>query len=384
MASIWRHPKSKYFTACFTDHTGRQVKRSTKKTDRDEAMTIALEYERAERSARDGVLTEAQCRRVLSDILERTTGDHIRHVTVEDFFRDWLASKEAAKADGTAARYKNTVELFLAHIGKRAQRPLTGIMPRDIQTFLNARLKAGRASKTVIVDAKTLGAAFNRGRRQGVISSNPVEAVDLPTLDSSERDVFTIGQVRLLIDAAQGDWKTIILLGYFTGARLGDCANMQWSNVNLTDGVLSYQPEKTKTSKQKKVIVPLHPDLEEHLSKLAASDTPETLLCPNLAGKTSGGAHGLSQTFKALMRQAGIDTQTGKGKGERQFSALTFHSLRHSFNSALANAGVDQELRMKLTGHKTIEVNAGYTHHELAPLKQAINKLPKLLAGNPK
>jgi len=76
------------------------------------------------------------------------------------------------------------------------------------------------------------------------------------------------------------------------------------------------------------------------------------------------------------MAQADIDTKSVQGKGSQQFNRLTFHSLRHSFNSALANAGVDQEIRMKLTGHKTIAINAKYTHHEIDPLKTAIAKLP--------
>jgi hypothetical protein len=35
-------------------------------------------------------------------------------------------------------------------------------------------------------------------------------------------------------------------------------------------------------------------------------------------------------------------------EGRRSLSAPSFDSLRHSFNSALANAGVSQELRQKL------------------------------------
>jgi site-specific recombinase XerD len=54
-----------------------------------------------------------------------------------------------------------------------------------------------------------------------------------------------------------------------------------------------------------------------------------------------------------------------------------FH-LRHSFTSALANAGVAPELRMKLTGHKSAEIHRGYTHLELETLKDAIKKLPGL------
>jgi len=39
------------------------------------------------------------------------------------------------------------------------------------------------------------------------------------------------------------------------------------------------------------------------------------------------------------------------GKLGRNVSRLSFHSLRHTFNSAIANADVPLEIRQKLTGH---------------------------------
>jgi hypothetical protein len=39
-------------------------------------------------------------------------------------------------------------------------------------------------------------------------------------------------------------------------------------------------------------------------------------------------------------------------------------SLRHSFNSALANAGVSREIRQKFTGHASADMNTLYTRHE--------------------
>jgi site-specific recombinase XerD len=62
----------------------------------------------------------------------------------------------------------------------------------------------------------------------------------------------------------------------------------------------------------------------------------------------------------------------------RKFSQLSYHSLRHSFSSALANAGISADVRMKLTGHKSIDVHQRYTHIELEPLKKAIAALPGL------
>ena len=64
----------------------------------------------------------------------------------------------------------------------------------------------------------------------------------------------------------------------------------------------------------------------------------------------------------------------------RSRTSLTFHSLRHSFNSAMANAGVSQEVRQRLTGHASAEMNKLYTHHELAPLRAAISAIPGIAA----
>ena len=78
------------------------------------------------------------------------------------------------------------------------------------------------------------------------------------------------------------------------------------------------------------------------------------------------------------MRKAGVDSQTVKGAGNQMFSRRSFHALRHSFTSALANENVPQELRMKLTGHTTEGEHRKYTHHEMDNLRAAVQKIPSL------
>ena len=73
--------------------------------------------------------------------------------------------------------------------------------------------------------------------------------------------------------------------------------------------------------------------------------------------------------LKQIMRMV----ENGRG-----VSSLSFHSLRHSFTSALANAGIPEEVRMKLTGHSKRDVHAGYSHHEMELLRSAIAALPKV------
>jgi hypothetical protein len=42
----------------------------------------------------------------------------------------------------------------------------------------------------------------------------------------------------------------------------------------------------------------------------------------------------------------------------------------------MANAGVSEELRRKVTLHSDSEVHARYTHHEAGPLRAALGTLP--------
>ena len=52
MASVWKHKNSRFWSACYTDRDGRQMKRSTKQVDKKTAQLIAVEYERLETVAR--------------------------------------------------------------------------------------------------------------------------------------------------------------------------------------------------------------------------------------------------------------------------------------------------------------------------------------------
>lgn len=372
MASLTKHPKSKFWTACYTSRDGRQLKRSTKTTDRNQAYEVAIELERVEKQAKQGVLTTNQLRKVLNDVSERVNGDSLAVPSTEDYLNQWLEGIQARNTSATHERYGNAIKQFLASLKGKAKKPINMITPHDVEAFLNARLKSGLAPKTVIVDLKILNTAFRRAENYGTIMKNPVAAVRMPKEDCSEREVFTHDEVQKILAATPAlEWQTLILLGYFIGARLRDCVQMKWENVHADDGVIIYEQQKTG----KKVTVPMHLHIIEHLNYLSTFGTTG-FLCPKLAAKGPGGKHGLSESFKRIAIKAGLDLMTAKGKGTRNFSKRTFHSLRHSFNSHLANAGVSEEVRMRLTGHSSKVMNTRYTHLEVKTLKTAMTNMP--------
>jgi integrase len=379
MASVHKRPDSKFWHAAFrmADGTpgGRLILRSTKCTDRQKALAAAMEYERAAKLAGAGNLVEAQAREIIADLMKRSgTDEMLRAPTVKDFLNQWLTTKKVRKSAATHTRYAGAVKGFLTTLGERASKPLTALTPRDVERYLQARTGEKLSPSTVGLSVKVIRTALNHARRQGVITTNPAEAIELPEAQSVERGTFTAAEVKMLVDTAKGDWKTMILLAYYTGARLGDCCRMQWTDVDLSAGAIIYKQSKTG----QKVTVPVHADLLAHLNKLAGTDKPEVFIMPEMASVRTGGRDGLSQTFIRIMRKAGLDAGAVEKVGARQLSRRTFHALRHSFTSALANAGVAPEVRMKLTGHKTESSHRAYTHHELTPLRAAVDKIPSL------
>ena len=388
--------RSPYWVCCYTAADGRRLKKSTKQTDRAKALEVCLTLERAEGMAARGTLTETRARELIGEVLERTSGDSLPFFTTEGWLRDWLRGKEISKAKNTHVKYSHTIESFITHLCRRAKLNVAAISSKDIASFRDAQIESGKHPNTVRYLVKQLRIPFNAARRQGIITHNPAEAVELPgkakTEDGGEarRDVFTPKQIEALMNAATvrehgkpvfdagEEWRGAILFAYFTGARLQDVANIAWSAIDLPAKTITYRAKKTS----KLVTIPIHPELENYLLELAAPDSGKASVFPKLAARGTGGRNGLSMTFSRIMVRARVAGEVlhkaKKGGQGRTVRSLTFHSLRHSFNSAMANAGVSQEIRMKLIGHVSAEMNKGYTHHELEPLRAAVAVIPSL------
>ena len=385
MASIHRDAKgrSPYWYAAYTLPDGTRCAKSTKLTDRTKALKLAMEWEHLARTAAERDPAGAQIAKVNLDIYERATGTRVEVVFLGDFLRGWVERAALNKSHRTSLRYRQVVEDFLTHLGpNRAKSNIGGVRETDIQSFLDQETKSGKSASTVAIAAKVLRIPFNLAFKQGLILRVPVSGLDIPDGQAHQRKAFTWPQVLKLIAAAEGNWVTAVMLGAYCGMRLGDCVNLKWENVNLDTQLITFVPEKTSRGRRRKELeIPLHPTLKLHLDALRASAAPDQVyLCPDLQGRGVGGRSGLSKQFiEEVMAKAGL-TRSAKaakpsGKG-RQFSPFSFHSLRHSFNSEMANQGVAQELRRHLTGHTTDRMNDRYSHLHKDLLKDAVGKLP--------
>lgn len=381
MASIFKKPRSPYYFAAYRDANGERRQKTTKTKDRGKAIDFARMLERLGESGRNRILTESAARSAVSQLVEQSTGEPLQFHTARAWLEEWLAGKKATTTERTRLKYEQYVREFIDSLGFKADAPLDGLSPRDVRIFRDALLRSGHSPVTINGALKIIAAPFNAALRLGYVTVNPCGGVEsLRDEADAEKDVFTPEQVSNLIASAQGDWKGAILAGFYSGLRLRDVTELRWESVDLKSGILRVKTRKTGAV----VTLPLHPEFSNWL-RAQTRGIGKAPIFPTLAGKTGGGKSGLSMTFRGIMARAGIAGRILRERGEnsagRTQSSLSFHSLRHSFNSYLANAGVAQELRQKLTGHSTAAMNAKYTHHELDLLRAAVAVLPNVAEG---
>lgn len=392
MASVARLPRRRFWYACYRDATGRQhcvstkIEHSPSGKDAKErarqtaefrrlALDVALKFEEAER----GNATESHLRKVLGDISERVNQRKLEFKRTRIYLTEWLDRASKSKSWRTGLRYKKIVNDFLTSLGAKAEAALNDITPRDVQKFVDLEVETGKGATSIRMAAKILNIPFNLAMRQGLLLQNPVPGVEIPEAANESRAPFTWAQVQDLVKCAKGEWKTAILLAAYTGTRLGDVVSMRWQNLDLEKRVLKFRPGKTARAKRD-LEIPLHPTLADHLLSLRSVDNPLAPLLPGLAAQKIPGRSGLSRQFMQILNEAAIEQESVKAAGAaaRTFNKFSFHSLRHTYVSLLANAGIAPDVRQLLSGHADERSHAVYTHTQVETLRRAIDALPKL------
>ena len=200
----------------------------------------------------------------------------------------------------------------------------------------------------------------------------------MKTSKASGRRPFSREELLKILEAARNDPSMVLMvaLGIYTGMRMGDCACLQWKDVDLEKGILSVVPQKTKRHMSAPVEIPVHASLKKILETwLLDKDSNEGYVCEKNASDYSRGE--LTRKMKLLLEKCGIET-TAKDECGRTKLVAGFHSFRHTFVSLAIENGVSPFIVQQIVGHSSVQMTSWYFHSRMSQVCEAVSKLPEL------
>ena len=195
------------------------------------------------------------------------------------------------------------------------------------------------------------------------VAYDPWAGVCLLADDSVSRRELTIdelGRLHAAASKAGAEWRLLFMTGTYTGLRLGDCCRLTWDNVNLERQVIQVIPEKTKKHMHgRPVTIPIHPELLKELTGRARSPSappsPDAAtspyINPTIANLYLNENWRLDAELSRIFKAANITMSVRMEGRTRKSVVASFHSLRHTFVSLSANAGVPLPVVQSIVGH---------------------------------
>lgn len=370
--------RSPYWYACFTTRDGRRLKISTKRTDKGEAWDVLNTYVRAEGQIAAQSATESQLRKTINELLVKLGENKLSDPTIRDQLDNWIALKRGSVSEASLLGYTQARDLLVGFLGVRVDRSVRYLSKKEVVAFRDHLLRDGRTESTVNkICKKYLTGPFENARKEGLIDFNPFVAVDALKATKVEKDTFSPEQVAKLIAATDNaDWKGAILVGYCTGMRLQNVANLRWDSIDTRHGLISFVELKGR----RPVTIGLHPDLAEWIAQIPVGDDPKGFVFRSLANRSGAGRNGLSKYFERIMKKAGIEGQLlrKKDKKGRSVRSLSFHSFRHSAASAAFKGAALKNIARSVTGHAARGVVDRYIHIDVEAAKAATGLIPRL------
>lgn len=191
------------------------------------------------------------------------------------------------------------------------------------------------------------------------------------------RRELTIDEVQRVVRSAKGEMKVLFAIGIYTGLRLGDCALLEWGNIDMVRGIISVIPRKTaRHANGVPTIIPINTTLGNVLS---AMPTRIGYVMPEIAALYKRRTDALTGRIQRHFQNCGIKTIFEKTNGMNNRVEVGFHSLRHTFVSLAANSGVPLAFVQAIVGHSNPAMTAHYYHKDENALKSATAAIPDVI-----
>jgi integrase len=273
---------------------------------------------------------------------------------------------------------------LVPHFGSKS---VDRIVARDVAAYIPAKSAGTDAlsRKTIVNHLNFAHGVFAFALKQGWCTSNPVAATDRPASEQADPDIrfLNLSELDALLLAAaarasasaeeqeQPDARAptdhaLYLTAAMTGIREGELVALRWRDVDWSASLIRVRRNYTRRnwgtpkSKRSSRAVPmadrLAGELDRHFKRSVYQEDDHLVFGHPHTGDPYDASQ-LRKRFYAAMKGAGMEHRCGRDGG------ITFHSLRHTFGTRMAAAGVPMRTLQEWMGHRnlaTTEIYADY------------------------
>lgn len=280
-------------------------------------------------------------------------------VSVSKILDDYMAEHVAQRVVCTE-RQADCVTVLKAGLGDKL---VTDLDSQVMMKYGNAR-RAGAINGREVGDGtlrrelNCLIAAINHALRQRRISLADVPHIDLPAAPAPKDTWLTGEQLDKLIATSvstHGDMSRIhrfIVIASETAARKTSVVELRWDQVDMARGLINFQDDGKARTKKRRVPVPMSSRLKAFLERAWLARTQDEWVLDT--------PYSIQHHFEAVVKASGLED-------------VTPHTLRHTWATLAAQAGVELFQIAGVLGDCLATVMRVYAHHCPEHLRGAVN-----------
>jgi integrase/recombinase XerD len=288
----------------------------------------------------------------------------MQYAEIRDFLN--FCSLEKGLATNSLEAYERDLLRYRRFCESAEASPLSA--KEALLLYLNSLYRSGLDSRSIARHLTTIRSFHGFFLREGKISEDPTEHVQLPKQWQTIPHFLNRQQVEALL-AAPDETKPLGLrdramleLLYASGLRVSELCHVRVNELEAQLGVIRVTG---KGNKQR--IVPVGKSALQALERYLATARPAILkqrASPWMFVTARG---------SAMTRQAFWKLLAGYGRQVGIFHHVTPHTIRHSFATHLLEGGADLRSVQTMLGHADISTTQIYTHVMRSRLRQTVD-----------
>lgn len=259
---------------------------------------------------------------------------------------------------------------------------LTRMHMGTLQSFIEARKKAGRKTRTINHGLKIVRHILNLAASEWIDENGLTWILTapkiklLPEYDNRAPQPLSWEQEDRLVAALPEHLRNMALFSMYTGSRDREVCRLRWEwEVRI--------PQLNASA----FIIPAFAMLNGERVRLIKNGQERLIILSKVAQKVIETVRGQDPEFVFTYRGKPIDRMLNSAwktaRLRSNLPTLRVHDLKHTYGRRLRAAGVSYEDRQDLLGHKSGRITTHYSAAEMAKLLEAANKACDKQASTP-